>query len=247
MPQLKFPLQVKNRSIDSTNASSALNMRSKLLDAAADLFKAESFAAVSVAAVAEAAGAFPSQVTYYFGSKNAMFVEAACREILYVAQSAEQAASTSKSATAYRDALVRSTVGQSGLSFFLEALTLARHQPTVQPLIARTIERLHHEGERAFAEVRETRGWKVTASDTITAQRFWALVMSLSLRNSALGLDHQQTQNDLKTLLAGDFLDQSAAAHHPKKLGSKPVADMRTASQPSKRNKPIEPLRLIKP
>ena len=46
----------------------------------------------SIADIAAAADAFPSQITYYFRTKEALFVEAACRDMLYVARAAEQAA-----------------------------------------------------------------------------------------------------------------------------------------------------------
>ncbi|HEX7945017.1 MAG TPA: TetR family transcriptional regulator, partial [Phenylobacterium sp.] len=64
-------------------------MRSRLLDAAVVLFKEKGASGVAVAEIAAAAGAYPSQVTYYFRTKEALFVEAACREVLYVARQAE--------------------------------------------------------------------------------------------------------------------------------------------------------------
>ena len=51
--------------------------RRALLDAAGRLFGERGVAGVSAAEIAREAGAFPSQVTYYFGSKEALFVEAA--------------------------------------------------------------------------------------------------------------------------------------------------------------------------
>src|SRR5262245_3088200 len=66
--------------------------RSRLLDEAARLFKAQGLSAVSIADIAAAADAFPSQITYYFRTKEALFVEAACRDVLHVALAAEQAA-----------------------------------------------------------------------------------------------------------------------------------------------------------
>src|SRR5262249_52748061 len=44
--------------------------RRALLDAAGSLFAERGLAGVSAAEIARAAGAFPSQVTYYFGSKE---------------------------------------------------------------------------------------------------------------------------------------------------------------------------------
>src|SRR4030088_3813942 len=67
-------------------------MRSRLLDAASRLFREKGLSGVSIADIAEAADAFPSQITYYFRTKEALFVEAACRDMLYVARAAEQAA-----------------------------------------------------------------------------------------------------------------------------------------------------------
>src|ERR1041385_1278106 len=67
-------------------------MRSLLLDGASRLFKERGLAGTSISDIAAAADAFPSQITYYFHTKEALFVEAACRDMLYVARSAEQAA-----------------------------------------------------------------------------------------------------------------------------------------------------------
>ena len=58
--------------------------------------------------VAESAGVFPNQVTYYFGSKDDFFVEAAGRLILEAGQAAEIAAQPAKSARDYRRTLAES-------------------------------------------------------------------------------------------------------------------------------------------
>src|SRR5215813_10467091 len=71
-------------------------MRSRLLDAASALFKERGLNGASITAIAGAADAFPSQVTYYFRSKEAMFVEAACRDMLHIAKRAEDAAARAR-------------------------------------------------------------------------------------------------------------------------------------------------------
>ena len=73
--------------------SAGRQMRSRLLDVASGLFKERGLAGTSISEIAAAADAFPSQITYYFRTKEALFVEAACRDMLYVARAAEQAAS----------------------------------------------------------------------------------------------------------------------------------------------------------
>ena len=58
-------------------------MRSRLLDGASRLFRERGLAGTSISDIAAAADAFPSQITYYFRTKEALFVEAACRDMLY--------------------------------------------------------------------------------------------------------------------------------------------------------------------
>src|ERR1700721_924756 len=70
--------------------SAGRQMRSRLLDAASRLFREQGLAAVSIGDIATAAHAFPSQITYYFRTKEALFVEAGCRDVLYVGRAAEQ-------------------------------------------------------------------------------------------------------------------------------------------------------------
>jgi len=83
-------------------------MRSRLLDAASALFKAHGLNGTSITAIAGAADAFPSQVTYYFRTKEALFVEAACRDMLHLAERAEKAAALKRTPTAYVSTLIAS-------------------------------------------------------------------------------------------------------------------------------------------
>ena len=81
--------------------------RRALLDAAAPLFTERGLAGVSQADIAQAAGTFPSQVTYYFGSKEALFVEAACRGVLHAATEVERAGERTRTPHTYVRAMVR--------------------------------------------------------------------------------------------------------------------------------------------
>src|SRR6184192_50290 len=88
--------------------SAGRKMRSLLLDAASPLFRERGLSGTAIADIAAAADAFPSQITYYFRTKEALFVEAACREMLYVARAAEQAALQAQTPRDYTRALVES-------------------------------------------------------------------------------------------------------------------------------------------
>ena len=176
-------------------------MRSRLLDAAVELFKDKGPAGVSVADIATAAGAYPSQITYYFRTKEALFVEAACREVLYVARQAEEAAAGAASGPHYNRVLVETVVGSPGLALFVEALSLTRRRQDLTPLIERTFERLHSQGDRAYGEIRAARGWTGKADTATTARRFWTLALGLALREGATGATTAEEVEEMLLLL----------------------------------------------
>jgi AcrR family transcriptional regulator len=162
-------------------------MRSRLLDVASALFKTHGLNGTSITAIAGAADAFPSQVTYYFRTKEALFVEAACRDMLHIAERAKKAASRARTPNAYVGALVDSVAGADGLALFIEALTLARQRPDLVPQIARTIERLHVEGARAYAGEMARHGWRTHAPPQVSARKFWTLALGTALEGHATG------------------------------------------------------------
>src|SRR5215475_1741523 len=162
-------------------------MRSRLLDVASGLFKAHGLNGTSITAIAGASDAFPSQVTYYFRTKEALFVEAACRDILHIAERAEKAAARARTPKAYTRALTDSVVGADGLALFVEALILTRQRPDLVPEIARTIERLHVEGGRAYAREMARHGWRTHHPSDVAARRFWTIALGIALEGYATG------------------------------------------------------------
>lgn len=161
-------------------------MRSRLLSAAADRFRRFGLSGASVAEVAADAGAFPSQVTYYFGTKEALFVEAACREMLYLARDAEAASSHPENEDDYLETMVRSVIGAPGLNLFVEALALAHRRPELQPQVQRTFERLDAESDRALREHRARQGLR-PVDTAVHAHRFWVIALGMGARGGATG------------------------------------------------------------
>ena len=154
-------------------------MRSRLLDGASRLFKERGLAGTSISDIAAAADAFPSQITYYFRTKEALFVEAACRDMLYLARAAEQAALKASTPQEYTRALVESVTTTDSVAFFAEALTLTRRRQDLAPLVERTVERLHGEGMRAYAGQIERHGWSSLRDPDATSRRFWAVAIGV--------------------------------------------------------------------
>jgi AcrR family transcriptional regulator len=181
--------------------SAGQRMRSRLLEHASALFRARGLSAVAIADIAAAADAFPSQITYYFGTKEALFVEAACRDLLHAARGAEEAAHATTDRYDYFRTLVESVMRTEALGFFVEAMTLARRRPDLAPLIARTVQRLQDEGLRAYAGEMKARGWRSRQDPAITARRFWTMAIGVTVEGHATGRAADARVADMIALL----------------------------------------------
>ncbi|MFL6791530.1 MAG: TetR/AcrR family transcriptional regulator C-terminal domain-containing protein [Bradyrhizobium sp.] len=176
-------------------------MRSRLLDGASQLFRERGLAGTSISGIATAADAFPSQITYYFRTKEALFVEAACRDMLYVARAAERAALTAHTPGDYTRALVESVTATDSVAFFAEALTLTRRRQDLAPLVERTIDRLHSEGLRAYAGHIERHGWSSLRDPGTTSRRFWAVAIGVMVEGYAMGRSPDELCNEMLRVL----------------------------------------------
>jgi AcrR family transcriptional regulator len=175
--------------------------RSQLLDAASELFAEHGLGDVSVAEIAERADAFPSQISYYFGSKEALFVEAACRGVLRAASEVERAGARARTPTSYVRAIVTTALGAPALSSFIEAMLLARRRPELAPLVQRTLERVHADGARAVQQTLDRRGWGLVTTPDVEARAFWATVLGVVLERAALGEAFDRATADAAVLL----------------------------------------------
>jgi AcrR family transcriptional regulator len=181
--------------------SAGRQMRSRLLDGASRLFRERGLAGTSISDIAAAADAFPSQITYYFRTKEALFVEAACRDMLYVARAAEQAALSAQTPREYTRALVESVTATDSVAFFAEALTLTRRRQDLAPLVERTVERLHGEGLRAYAGQIERHGWSTLRDPDATSRRFWAVAIGVMVEGYAMGRSPDELCNEMLRVL----------------------------------------------
>jgi AcrR family transcriptional regulator len=167
--------------------SAGRKMRSVLLDAASPLFRERGLSGTAISDIAAAADAFPSQITYYFRTKEALFVECACRELLYLARATEQAALKALTPREYTHALAETVTASDSIAFFAEALTLTRRRQDLAPLVERTIERLHSEGARAYAGQVARHGWRSLRAPDESSRRFWAVAIGIILEGYAMG------------------------------------------------------------
>jgi AcrR family transcriptional regulator len=187
--------------------------RRALLDAAAVLFAERGFSGVSLADIAAVSGTFPSQVTYYFGSKEALFVEAASRDVLHLAARVEAAGARAASREQYARVMAREALRSRALLTFAEALLLARQRPELGPLVARTVDRLHTEGARAVHARCAAAGWSLWAPAEAVARDFWAVVLGLVLTRAGSGgaLDHSAAEGAVLAALAVEYPHKPAS------------------------------------
>lgn len=187
-------------------------MRSLLLDAASPLFRERGLSGTSITDIAAAADAFPSQITYYFRTKEALFVECACRELLYLARATEQAALRTRTPQEYTHALAETVTASDSVAFFAEALTLTRRRQDLAPLVERTIERLHSEGARAYASQVARHGWRTLRAPDESSRRFWAVAIGVILEGYAMGRSPEELCSEMLRVLGEQAKSTGEAA-----------------------------------
>ncbi|GAA4390964.1 TetR/AcrR family transcriptional regulator C-terminal domain-containing protein [Tsukamurella soli] len=175
-------------SVPARRASRAAGQqtRSALLHAATELFVSDGDA-VPLSRICAQAGAHPNQVTYYFGSKEALFVEVACAAVLRAGRHAEEAALRADTVRAYTHALVATLFDREvdGVRLFVEAMLLAGRRPEHQPAIDAALGTLYAAGERALMDTLVRTGWELRAHAAIEARAFWSAVFGVVVQKHA--------------------------------------------------------------
>jgi len=190
--------------------SAGKETRRTILEVASRLFRERGIAGVSKPEIAGEAGVFPSQLGYYFGTKEALFVEAACRDVLHLASEVERAAARTRTPTSYVRALVRTALDSPALLFFAEAVLLVRTRPELAGRVTDAFDRLHREGERAVVENLVKRGWRIRASAEAEARGFWAAVLGVALEQSAFGVAFRPATAEATVQLVLNLYDVQA-------------------------------------
>ena len=208
------PLEVAGNPKHAVRAtrSAGRKMRSLLLDAASPLFRERGLSGTAITDIAAAADAFPSQITYYFRTKEALFVECACRDLLYLARATEQAALKARTPREYTHALAETVTATDSVAFFAEALTLTRRRQDLAPLVERTIERLHGEGARAYASQVARHGWRSLRAPDESSRRFWAVAIGVILEGYAMGRSPDELCAEMLRVLGEQAKSASDAA-----------------------------------
>ncbi|MCZ0914911.1 TetR family transcriptional regulator [Gordonia amicalis] len=164
--------------------------RQTLLRAAAEVF-AEQGETASVSQICQRADAYPNQVTYYFGSKEQLFVEVACVGVLRAGRRAEEAAAGTTTVRDYTNTLVGTLLGPCArdVELFTTAMLLTSRRTDLREHITDTLRTLHERGEQALMSTLVRTGWKLRAGIDVEAKAFWSAIFGLAVQKAATGAD----------------------------------------------------------
>ena len=155
--------------------------RALILERAAVLFAERGFDSVSVSEIAAAAGAHPNQITYYFGSKDALFVHAAFLILLRDAERLEPVGRRQRTPEAFRAALARTALALPAVPFAVQAMSIARRRPELRPVAQQNLALLFHQAQRYLTAILERHDWVIDRPANVEARTFWSAVLGARL------------------------------------------------------------------
>jgi TetR/AcrR family transcriptional regulator, regulator of cefoperazone and chloramphenicol sensitivity len=164
------------------------------------LFADRDFGSVSVAEIAATAGAHPNQITYYFGSKDALFVHAAFLMLLRDAERLEPVGRRQRTPQAFRTALARTALALPAVPIAVQAMSIARHRPELQPLAQQNLGLLFRQAQRYLTAVLERHDWVIDRPADTEARTFWSAVLGARLISES-GFDGRSSDIDLAGVL----------------------------------------------
>jgi AcrR family transcriptional regulator len=179
------------RSAQRATREAGRSTRAAILAAASSLFGERGLAGVSLGDIASAADVFPSQIAYYFGTKDRLFVETACHDVLRAAREVERAGSVASTPADYVRAIVTEALAQPSLLTFAEAMLLAGRHPELSEPITQAFATLHREGARAARETVARHNWTLRTTPDIEARAYWATVIGVVMQRAATGAAFQ--------------------------------------------------------
>lgn len=184
--------------------ASGRTTRAALLDAAVTLFADTGLGGVSLSEIATRAGCFPSQVTYYFGDKETLFVEAAGRELLAVRDAVQAAADRARTPNGAVRAMVKAALASPAIPLFADAMLLARRRADLQPIVADAFAALHSRAERGAAAVLSSHHWTMPAGPGTQSRAFWSAIIGIALEKAAVGdeFDTRGAEDTVRAVLA---------------------------------------------
>lgn len=159
--------------------------RQHILDSAVKLYLSRADREVSVAAIAADAGAFPNQVTYYFGSKDSLFIHAAFLALLHDAERVEAVGLSVESPASFRSAMARTVLILPSMPLVVRALAVGTSRPDLSAVVDQHLNLLFRQSERYLTRLLKQRNWELERPLPVETRTFWSTAFGATLLSQA--------------------------------------------------------------
>jgi AcrR family transcriptional regulator len=146
-----------------------------------ELFAARGHADVTVSEIAQAAQVYPNQITHHFGSKDALYVEAAFGLLLRDSERLRSAGRRATTPDAMARMLARTALALPSIPVVVGALAVARDNPAVEPALRTGLGLLFRQSERYLERTLAERGWLASQGVERGVKTFWSAVFGAVL------------------------------------------------------------------
>ena len=170
--------------------------RHRIMSTAAELCVLRKGADVSVAEIAKAAGVYPNQITYHFGSKDSLMVHAAFLGLLHDAKRVEKVGHRAADAAAFRRNTSRAVLAMPSLPSVSRALAAAIARPELSDVVDTHLQLLFRQSERYLRAISTERGWSTERPLALEVRTFWSAALGATLLSRA-GVSGNQADLDL--------------------------------------------------
>ncbi|KHK96707.1 TetR family transcriptional regulator [Microbacterium mangrovi] len=155
--------------------------RHRIIEAAARLCAERRGSEPTVSEIAEAAGVFPNQVTYYFGSKDSLLVHAAFLGLLHDTRRIERLGRAAGDAATFRSNIARGVLAIPSLPTVAKALAAAVSKPDLAPVVEKHLQLLFRQSERYLSRLAADRGWTLGRPLDAEVKTFWSTALGAVL------------------------------------------------------------------
>jgi AcrR family transcriptional regulator len=155
--------------------------RYRIIEQTARLYARASGSEPSVAQIAAAAGVFPNQVTYYFGSKDSLLVHAAFLGLLHDAEAIEPVGFRAADADGFRREIAHAVLAMPSLPSVTRALAAGISRPALAPIVDKHLDLLVRQSARYLRRLMRERGWVLARTPEIESRTFWSAALGAVL------------------------------------------------------------------
>ena len=138
-------------------------------------------AELSVAEIAKAAGVYPNQITYHFGSKDSLMVHAAFLGLLHDAERIERIGERATNAEAFRHNVARAVLAAPSLRPVARALSAGIARKDLAPVIDTHLQLLFRLSRRYLERLIAARGWSAAHPLDLEIRTFWSAAFGATL------------------------------------------------------------------